>query len=339
MTEATNHSHEMLRGHILPDYFAADIRENWRSSYYWEALGCHHTYSNDRPALLAAVGKLLQLLEAQTKGCHSADDKRFSILDIGCGTGEVSSAILAQLKSWPCVEYTGIDKDQQVLEDAHCRLKETANSNIQFSLHKINYNEKKWSDANVFKARYFKIAWMIHSGYYVEKNHVEFLKNIEQLTAANGLIILVHNPAGNIPFLTATQQIGLQDYRIKYKRQVCLPKLPEAVFSSLGSDTPITLEEYSQLHAEYPEARALRLLLEFYAPEYPLDLLLPNDRRVYVENWRNHLQKNDWTFSNDHELLLLLPRHHDISFRKNLESILTEGFTYDNGREIFRHNR
>ena len=339
MIESKKHSHETLRGHILPDYFDTAIREDWRSARYWEALGCHHAYSDDRPALLATVDSLLQKLGEQARFFPTADKENVSILDIGCGTGEVSSAILAKLKRWTWLEYMGIDKNSQVLKDAHCRLEKMAKPDVQFSLQTKNYNEKNWSDSDVFREKYFDIVWMIHSGYYVEKNHIDFLERVEQLTAANGLILLVHNSAGNKPYLAAAKQIGLKAYRIQYKRQIYLPKLPAAVFTTLGSDNPFNLEEFSQLYAEYPEARALRLILEFYLPEYPLEFLLPNDRCVYIENWKDHLQKNDGKFINDHELLLLLPRHHDMSFRKKLEIILTEEFTDDRGREIFRYNR
>lgn len=338
MVEINKHSHEILRGHISPDHFDAAIREDWRSTRYWEALQCHHTYSNDRPGLLAVVHNLLVRLEKQLRFLHAADNGSMSILDVGCGTGEVSSAILAKLDAYTRLEYIGIDKNPQVLEAARRRLKKIADSKVQISLHQKNYTKKKWNRSIVLKKRRFNIVWLIHSGYYVERNHGDFLESLEQFATSHGLMILIHNPEGNVPFLTAAGEMGLKAYRIQYERQICPPKLPGEVFDTLSSENPRNIDEFSQLFTEYPEARSLRLMLEFYLPEYPLEFLSPHDRCCYIKNWEDHLHNNNWKFVNDHEMLVLLPRHHDILFQESLEAVLKEGFTNERGTNIFRHH-
>lgn len=110
MVEIKKHSHEILRGHISADHFDSAIREDWKTSRYWEALQYHHTCSNDRPDLLAAVHNLLMRLGKQTRFLPAIDNGSMSILDVGCGEGEVSLAILAKLDTTTRLEYIGIDK-------------------------------------------------------------------------------------------------------------------------------------------------------------------------------------------------------------------------------------
>jgi len=322
MVENKKHSHELLHGHISSNDFDVAIREDWRTNRYWEALQCHHTYSNDRLALLSTIHNLFQCLGELTGFTPTSGNRYMSILDIGCGTGEVSSAMLAKLNRWTCLEYVGIDKNSQALEEARLRLKEIVKPEVRSVLRQKDYNEKEWSSENIFKARCFDVLWMIHSGYYVDQDHVVFLKSIEQFISSHGIMLLIHNPAGNAPFLAAAKQIGLEAYRVQYERQICPPKVPAEILTALGSEAPCSLDKFCHLFSEYPEARVLRLMLEFYLPEYPLEFLLPHDRYLYIENWKDHLLKNDWKFVNDHEMLVLLPRHHAISFRDNLDIIL-----------------
>lgn len=328
------HDHDVLRGHIPPDSFQSELREAWRVTRYQEALRAHHAYSNDRPSLLSLMTKLNRELEKEF-GFYSRPDT-IPVLDVGCGTGEVAAKILETLYSSVQIKYFGIDKNSEVLASAQMELEKFSREGASILLKEVDYSEKCWSRNKFLAEKKFRMICVIHSGYYVERDHLVFLENLEQLISASGIMVFIHNIEGNKPFLSAAQQLGMHAYQIRYERCICMPKVSRDVFKVLLSE-PGDLEEFSRRFSWPPEARALRLMLEFYLPDYPLEALSPEERGRYIINWENLINNESGRFRNDHELLLLLPCQQEDKLRDRLENLMQKVFNHERRTNLFRH--
>ena len=328
-----SHNHDALRGHISQDSFRTELREMWYSTTYREALRAHHDHSNDRPSLLSLMAKLNRELETEF-GFFSRQDTT-PILDIGCGAGEVATKILEPLDLLTQIEYFGIDKSYEVLASAQMEWDKSLGESSIILLREIDYSKKCWSSKISGKNK-FKMIWLIHSGYYLKKDHISFLQNLEKLIDTRGIIFFIHNIEGNRPFLSAARQLGMHAYQIRYKRYIRMPKVPRDVFEVLRSD-PGDLEKFSRRFSLLPEVRALRLMLEFYLPDYPLEALTPEDRDRYVINWENLIKNESGQFRDDHELLLLLHRQQADVLRNRLENLMRSVFKHERGTNLFRH--
>ena len=322
-----NHHHEALRGHIERDAFKPETRNAWRESHrYQEALKAHHANCNDRPALLETITTLIQKME--TMFSYFSQDRNTRILDIGCGTGEVSSMVLGRLGLFTSLDYIGIDKSEDVLKSAKKRIEESVSPNAFISLLQKDYGARDWADSGPLREKPFQMIWLFHSGYYLDDGHRPFMEKLEGLTDARGMMIFMHNPEGNDPYRAAAKELGMKAYGIEYRREIKLPCLQPAVFDALRED-PGDLDAFTRRFAEYPEARSLRLLLEFYLPDYPLEALSHYDRSLYVTNWQRHIRAENGRFSNVHEMLLVLPRHHAADVREGMDSSFERMFQHE----------
>ncbi|MDD5364673.1 MAG: class I SAM-dependent methyltransferase [Gallionellaceae bacterium] len=311
--------HNSLRGHIRPEAFDPRQRQAWRESRYQEALSAHHAYSTDRPALLRVMSDLLRAFVRDTEAIRPG--QRARILDVGSGTGEVSGQLLAALTPLAGIEYCGIDKDRAVLESGHARLRAATNPDAVISLAAADFSRADWDEG--LGDRHFHMIWLVHSGYYLEQGHAEFLTTLERLADPDGFMVLIHNPEGHAPFRHAAEQLDLPFQAIRYERRIVPPTVSAEVFETLATD-PGSLDEFSECFAAWPEARALRLMLEFYLPEYPLEALSGPDRAAYVGHWRQHLASASGRFANQHEMLVMWPRRHGQRARAWMQSYFKE---------------
>ena len=294
-----NHQHVNFRGHIAGDSFDPGIRQSWReSARYWEALRAHHTYSNDREMLIATMTALISRQESLQRA------ERIRILDIGCGDGEVAGRILGSLGTRSDIDYVGLDKSEAILSLTENRIRQRSGGNPSILLLSRDFGSQDWNTWPSGEHSSFDMIWLLHSGYYLESGHGRLLADLGSLLHGKGMIVLMHNPEGNEPFRIAAHEQGLEFFSVPYAREIRMPAVTPEVFDIL-SRNPESFDDFDLSHGRVPGARAMRLLLEFYLPDYPLDALSENDRSRYIENWRRHLLACDGCFRNDHEMLVI----------------------------------
>ncbi|NTV95230.1 MAG: class I SAM-dependent methyltransferase, partial [Thiobacillus sp.] len=268
------------------------------------------------PALLRVMSGLLETFVREADVVPTG--QRIRILDVGAGTGEVSGRLLAALAPLAGIDYCGLDKNRAVLESGHAHLSAAAGTDSAITLLARDFSGADWH-AGLDSDR-FHMTWLVHSGYYVERDHDGLLATLEQLADPNGILVFIHNPEGHAPFRLAAERLGLPCRTLRYERRIKPPPVSDEVFDVLAGE-PGDLDAYSRRFADQPEARALRLMLEFYLPEYPLEGLSGPDRAAYVGHWRRHLEASG-RFTNQHEMLVMWPRRHGLPTRAWLESYL-----------------
>lgn len=314
------HSHESLRGHISKETFCAAVREAWRlSSRYGEALLAHHAHSNDRPSLIKTMSEFIFDLKKEC-GFLSANDG-VKILDVGCGNGQVAGRLLAALgfETEDSAAYVGIDRSDAMLAETRTGIHAETGPGIHVTLLRRDYADCNWNDLCDGASRGFHLIWLIHSGYYLEAGHNHLLESLEDITRPDGLIVLMHNPEGNAPYRAAAEHLGLPAYAFDYMREIRMPRVEPLIYDALRNN-PGTLDEFERRFAGSQGARALRLLLEFYLPDYPLEELPGRERAEYVDKWRRHIEEEDGRFVNAHQMLVLLPRKHDAALKYCVQS-------------------
>ncbi|AHF00154.1 methyltransferase domain-containing protein [Thioalkalivibrio paradoxus] len=311
------HDHSALRGHIPPETFDVQERERWRQTRYLEALAEHHRHSTDRSDLLHAIGALFEALEQLGRGFRQSAPT--AILDVGCGNGEVASRLLRMLSARCAIDYLGMDIDARMLKEARSHLMAQTPTGSRAVLRLADYRDRTCWDALADHA--FDFVWMVHSGYYLSHGHTAFLQRLSSLLTPDGLAVLIHNPEGNAPFLAAARTVDLQCDALRFRREIVVPTISPAVYEAMATD-PEDLDAFSRTFQATPAARALRLMLEFYLPEYPLEALPADARSTYVRQWQHHLASEQNRFSNQHEMVLLWARGYPHETRKQLVTTL-----------------
>jgi SAM-dependent methyltransferase len=308
------HDHATMRGHIAHELFDPLQRQMWRQTRYLEALRAHHEHSTDRAALLHVMGVLFDALRDCERELPAAKARK-AILDVGCGTGEVSARLLGMLAGWTPVDYLGIDINADLLPETQQLLTTALGSDSTLHLRRQDYSDLQgWSGE---PEALFDFVWLIHSGYYLTQGHEAFVDALEGRLSTSGLLVLIHNPEGNAPFRAAADALGLCSNTLPYWREIVVPTVAPEVFEALASGSG-DLETFSRRFEGSQEARELRLMLEFYLPDYPLEALPPEARSIYVNRWQQHLAAECGRFFNRHEMLLIWPRTHSPRMRSQL---------------------
>lgn len=305
----SSHQHAHFRAPLQNCVFDPEIREQWRAQYYWQALQTHHRYSNDRPALLQCMGNHLTHFIAQQQHAE------LRILDIGCGTGEVSGRLLSPLLAQIAVQYLGVDKSADALQQAQQNL---LMPGLQPRFLCADYTRKAWDET--LRGQQFDLICLIHSAYYLIDRHESFLQQLHALLHPQGQVLLLHNPEGHAQLKDLAANLGYFVEAQLFDREIRPPQVSDAVFTQLA-------EAPAQISPAAEQAFELRLLLEFYLSEYPLAALPTEARRQYIQRWQQHLQHTPY-FRNQHELLVLKRRQ---AFSKTTNS----GYKRDKPTRLF----
>lgn len=223
------------------------------------------TYTNQHDFVFKYGESLLELIP----------QKPMKILDIGCGTGELTNQ-LAQLGH----EVTGIDQSANMIEQAQC------------SFPAIKFVKQDILTVDSFEEIYDVV--FSNAAFHWILNHERLVKNISKLLQPNGLLVCEFGAKGNIQSIEEAFRKEIIKLGIEPEQKFCFPS--KEAFQQLLEKNHFKVEQLSEFDRPTPlnQGKAgLRIWLEqFYADE--LGKLTKEQRVSVLENMNVTLQPRLW---------------------------------------------
>lgn len=223
------------------------------------------TYTNEHDFVFKYGESLLELIP----------QKPIKILDIGCGTGELTNQ-LAQLGH----EVTGIDQSANMIEQA------------KHSFPAVKFLTKDILTVDSFEETYDVV--FSNAAFHWILDQERLVENIGRLLRPNGVLICEFGAKGNIKSIEEAFKKEMIKLGIEPEQKFCFPS--KEAFQQLLEKNHFKVEQLSEFDRPTPlnQGKAgLRIWLEqFYADE--LGKLTKEQRASVLENMNATLQPTLW---------------------------------------------
>lgn len=206
---------------------------------------------------------------------ESIPQKPMKILDIGCGTGELTNQ-LAQLGH----EVTGIDQSANMIDQA------------KHAFPSVKFFTKDILTVDSFEEKYDVI--FSNAAFHWILNHERLVENISKLLRPNGLLVCEFGAEGNIKSIEEAYRKEMRNLGIEPKQKFCFPS--KETFQQLLENKQFKVEQiidFDRPTTLNKGQAGLRIWLEqFYAGE--LAELAEEQRAMVLENMEQTLKPILW---------------------------------------------